>query len=225
MAAKAKWSLSDLPRVGRAALALAQENKAAIEPRLEAGLLDGLAADLDALDGKRAAVPLAREGLREATRNQDGAAQSALEFLSAARGAVSRSGAAAAQRAAFGLKLKLNPGKVSSVVSALEAFIDGAARYPDAARGAGLLTADVDQARALRGALVTADALQEAKKETRKSPTAERLLLQKRVEKSIDSIINAGRLAFITQPAISARFKTLVPGAPKRPAGPVAVPA
>ena len=74
-------------------------------------------------------------------------------------------------------------------------------------------------------ALVTADALQEAKKETRKSPTAERLLLQKRVEKSIDSIINAGRLAFITQPAISARFKTLVPGVPKRPAGPVAVPA
>jgi len=208
---KTKWATSDVSRIGRGALALAIEQRAVIEPRLPAGLLDGLTADLDAFDGKRAAATLASESLREATRSQDAAAKAAHAFLIAARGAVGRNGATAAQRTAFGLKLAVKPEKVSSVVAGLDAFVDAATRYPDVARGSGLLAADVDQARALRAALAAADAAQEAKKQSRKTPTAERAELQQRIEKAVDAIVAAGTVAFVLDPTKAARFRALVP--------------
>lgn len=208
---KTKWATSDVSRVARGALALALEQRAALEPRLAAGLLDGLTADLDAFDGKRAAATLASESLREATRSQDAAAKAAHAFLMAARGAVARNGASAAQRVAFGLKVPVKLEKVPSLVAGLDAFVGAAGRFPDVARDCGLLSADVDQARALRTALATADADQEAKKQTRKTPTAERAALQQRIEHAVDAIVSAGAVAFVLQPDVAARFRALVP--------------
>jgi hypothetical protein len=225
-----KWKTSDVSRIGRGALALALEQRAALEPRLAPGLLDGLSADLDAFEGKRSAATLASEALREATRTQDAAAKAAHEFLIAARAAIARSGATAAQRTAFGLQIRMRPEKVSSVVAGLDAFLDAATRYPDVARGAGLLPSDLDHARALRAALVAADAAQEAKKQSRKTPTAERTQLQRRIEQAVDAIVAAGTLAFVLDPARAARFRALVPsygkGKGKRsPAAPATTPA
>jgi hypothetical protein len=165
-----KWKTSDVSRIGRGALALALEERAALKPRLAPGLLDGLSADLDACEGKRSAATLASEALREATR------------------------------------------------------------YPDVARGAGLLPSDLDHARALRTALVAADAAQEAKKQSRKTPTAERTQLQRRIEQAVDAIVAAGTLAFVLDPTRAARFRALVPsygkGKGKRsPAAPATTPA
>lgn len=211
-----KWPTSDLSRIGRGALALALEQRVALEPRLPAGLLDGLAADLDAFDGKRTAAVIASEALRAATRTQNAAARTALDFLSATRGAVARNGASAAERAAFGLSLRPNANKIATVVAGLDAFVDGATRFPDVARDCGLLPADLDQARALRTALSTADADQETRKQTRKAPTAERVALQRRIEKAVDAIAAAGAVAFLLDPGLVQRFRALIPASAKR---------
>jgi len=209
---RVKWSASDVPRVGRQALELATEQRSVIEPRLPPGCIDGLSADLDTYEGKRSDATRAPEVLRTATRTQDEAARTALAFLSAARGGVLRNGASASERAAFGLKLKPTARKVSSVVAALDALVDGATRFPAVARSSGLLTADLATARALRAALTTADAAQETQKEKRKNSTADRRAVQGRIESAVDAIITAGHLAFIGRPDLAARFVGLVPG-------------
>ena len=208
---KVKWSPSDLSRVGRAALALATSKKATLEARLPAGLLDGLAADLDAFEGKQSAATLATEALREATRTQDAAARAAVDFMGHVRAAIVRAAPPAAVRAAFGLSLRPLPAKVSSVIAALDAAVDGATRYPDVAREAGVLTSDVDRLKALRSALASADAKQEATKLTKKLPVVDRKQVQGRIEKATDTIINAGAMAFADAPDQARLFRDLVP--------------
>ncbi len=189
---------------------------------MPAGLFDGLASDLDAFDGKRAEVPVAREDLRAATRTQDAAAKTAVEFLAAVRTAIVRTGANEAQRAAFGLKLRVNPNKVTGVVAALDAFVDGATKWPEAARAAGVVSSELDTARTLRAALVAADVAQETKKETRKNPTAERNAAHVRIERAVDTLVAVSGIAFLTQPPVAARFRGLVPTSGKKPAAPSA---
>lgn len=208
---KVKWSPADLSRVGRAALALATGKKATLEARLPAGLLDGLAADLDAFDGKQSAATLATEALREATRTQDAAARAAVDFMGHLRAAVVRAQPPAAVRAAFGLSLRPNVNKVSSVVAALDAAVDGATRYPDVTREAGVLSSDVDRLKALRTALASADAKQESTKLTKKLPVVDRRQVQARIEKATDTIINAGAMAFADKPDEAQLFRSLVP--------------
>jgi len=221
MAGSVKWASSVLQSVGREALSLAEEFKSQLEPRLGAGVLDGLKCDLDAFDGKRSDASNAVGMLKLATREQEEAVAHAVALLSAARRAVVRAGANVAQRQAFGTTKKYDPSKVSSIVAALDTLISGAAKYPELTRSAGVLSADLDSARALRDGLIAADQSQEAMKSTRKEPTLQRNSAQKRIEAAVDAIVNAGRLAFTTQPATSARFASLVPSArrpaPKRP--------
>lgn len=182
-----------------------------IEPRLTAGLIDGLEVDLTKFDDKRAAAGNALSTLKLATRQQDEAAALAVEFLSVARQSLVRAGASATQREAFGTTRKYNVNKVNSVVAALDAFVVGAEKFTDFMRTAGLLPSDVEAAKALRNALVSVDQKQEAQKSTRKAPTAQRNDAQKRIEAAIDAIINAGRLAFMNEPEIAARFRGLIP--------------
>ena len=211
MAANPKWAPGDVSRVGRSALALALEERGQLEARLPAGLLDGLASDLDAFDGKQCASTRAKEALREATRSQDDLARAAVDFLTVTRGAIDRARVPSAARAAFGLSLRPRADNVKSVLAALDAFADGAARHAELTRSSGLLAADLDKLAALRAALSSADAVQEATKLTRKLPTTERKQVQVRIEKAVDTIINAGALAFAHEPATLAHFRALVP--------------
>lgn len=214
MAATPKWAPGDVSRVGRGALELANKHKASIEPRLSAGLLDGLKADLDTFDGKQSAATVARESLREATRGQDSAADTANARLALARGAIVRANLGPQARAAFGLSLRPNPGKISSVLAALDAFDAGATRHPDLVRSAGLLTADLEKLRQLRATLAASDATQEATKLNRKLPVIDRKQAQVRIERAVDAIINGGVLAFADDPAAVALFRALVPARP-----------
>jgi hypothetical protein len=220
MAATPKWATGDAVRVGRAALALATEKKAELDQRLPAGLRDGLCRDLDDLEGKQSASTLAKESLREATRTQNEAAEAVNHYLVLARGALVRAAPPGNVRTAFGLSLRPIIKKISSLLAAVDAFLDGAKRFPDAVRAAGLLTADLDRLSALRASLSTADAKQETSKLTKKLPTIDRKQTQLRIEKAVDTIINAGVLAFADQPQVIALFRALVPGkAPaKKPA-------
>lgn len=70
---KPKWTLAEAQRSGQQALALALEQRALVEPRLAAGVIDGLTADLATLDAKRSETTRAPELLRAATRNQNDA--------------------------------------------------------------------------------------------------------------------------------------------------------
>lgn len=211
MAGKPKWKPSQIATTGRAAHALWVKYQADIGDRLAAGLADGLATNLDVFEGKRSDATRAPEVLRSATEKQDAAALKGHTFAVAARGAIVRSSATAAIRAAYGLKLSIKPNKVASVVAALDALVDGFARFPDAARAAGLLSTDFDRARDLRATLATADAGQETVKSTRKNPVADRKALQVRIEEAIDAIINAGSLEFIDQPQKAEEFQNLIP--------------
>jgi len=217
MAGKAvKWSSSQLQSMGREALSLVKEFRAVIEPRLPAGLIEGLENDLGGFDDKRANASNARGTLKLATRLQDEAVAHAVEFLSAARSSVMRAKASPVQREAFGTKRAYNVNNVGSVVAALDAFVNGAEKFPEFTRTAGVLPADLELARSLRAALVSADQSQEAQKSKRKEPTAERNAAQLRIEDAIDAIINAGRLAFMTKPEIASRFRALVPASPAK---------
>jgi len=211
MGSSGKWSSSVLQSVGREALSLAEEFKSQLEPRLGAGVLDGLKCDLDAFDGKRSDASNALGTLKLATRQQEEAIAHAIAFLSAARQAVVRAGASVAQRTAFGTTKKYKANNVSSVVGALDAFLVGAEKFTDFVRAAGVLPSDLDTAKALRTALIGADQSQEAQKSKRKEPTLQRNAAQLRIESAITAIINAGRLAFLTKPDVAARFKALAP--------------
>src|SRR6218665_1039503 len=115
-----------------------------------------------------------------------------MDFMSHVRAGVVRAQAPAAVRAAFGLSLRPRADKVSSIIAALDASIDGATRYPDVAREAGVLSADIDRLKTLRAALASADAKQEATKLTKKLPVVDRKQVQARIEKATDTIISAG---------------------------------
>lgn len=211
VASKPKWSPKQIATTGRAALELAQTYQADIADRLEAGLVDALEVALDVFEGKRSEAARSTESLRTATEEQNAAAAKAHTFLSAARAAIIRSGASAAERAAFGVKLTLKSDRVSSLVACLDAVINGGAKYPSAASAAGLLSADFARATALRDSLTAADASQETAKATRKSPVAARKAAQVTIEDSIDAIINAGTLAFIDAPDKAEQFRNLIP--------------
>jgi hypothetical protein len=208
---KPKWKLADAQSSGQQALALALEQRTLVEPRLAAGVIDGLTADLATLDGKRSETTRAPELLRAATRTQNEVNSHALELLGAARGALARTRCTAAERAAFGLSLKLESKKIATTLAGLDALVAGAAKFPAVARAASLLPADLESAAALRSALTTADGAQEQTKKTRTAPKAERDVAQLHVEAAVDSIVAAGLLASVGNPALGARFRALIP--------------
>jgi len=213
---KPKWKPADALSAGQQALALAEEQRTALEPRLAAGLIDGLRADLVTLDDKRSAATRAPELLRAATRTQEQAQNEALELVGAVRGAVARIRATAAERAAFGLSLKLNAKKVASTLAALDAIAAGATKHPTVARAAGILPEDLARASTLRTALAAADGAQEQTKKTRTAPKGERVTVQLEVEAAVDAILAAGLLASVGNPALATRFRALVPTKAKR---------
>jgi hypothetical protein len=219
---RAKWPIGEAIRVGRGALVLANEDRDAIERRLEAGLIDGLSADLDLLEGKRSEASRAVTVLKEATRTQDAIAEEAAALVVAARQAVLRGGATKAEREAFGLSLRVHTTSVPTVVRALDAFAAGATKYPSVARAASVLPEDLDHIAALRAALVSADAAQESTKVARKQPVRERVETQIRVESATSAIVSAGLIAFAGQPLKSAKYNALIPSRAKRAAKPVA---
>jgi hypothetical protein len=215
-AVKPKWSIEDAIRVGRGALVLANRDRDAIERRLEAGLIDGLLADLDRLEGKRSEASRALTKLKEATRTQDAMAAEAKDFVVATRAAVARGRATKAEREAFGLSLRVNDRSVSSVVRALDAFVAGATKYPAVARAASTLPEDIERAHALRAALTAADAAQESTKVSKKVPVAERNATQVRVEDATSAIASAGLIAFAGNPQKAETYRALIPSRSRR---------
>lgn len=201
--------LSVVQELGREAYGLFIKYRAELEPRLPAGLGDGLKVDLDEFDGIRAEASSAVGTMKSATRKQNEVLEEANALLRAARGAISTSGTTKSEQGAFGIATKLVAAKVNSVVAALDSFAKGAAELPDVARRASLLSTDIAALKALREELVAVDQKQEAARSARKEPTRVRVERQRRIEVAIRAIQNAGQLHFVRQPAVAALFQAL----------------
>jgi hypothetical protein len=85
---------------GLKALALAKKHQAALEPRLQAGTLDGLTADLQKLGADVPGALVTRSTAKTATKTQNEALAQGYSLVTAIRTSVSRRGATADVRAA-----------------------------------------------------------------------------------------------------------------------------
>jgi len=214
-----KWPVRRIAEVGHRALELAQQHRADLEERLAPALLDGLAADLAIFEGKRSETMRAPAELAALTRDQERAAETAHALVVAVRQAIARVGGTPAQRKEFGVGMRVDRRNVARVVAGLDAVIAACSKYPELSRQAGVLTSDIEKARALRAALVTADARQEAKKQARKLPTAQRNAAARRIAAAVDAIIAAGLVRFCDDPSTAKDFLSLVPSSSRaRPA-------
>lgn len=208
---RSKWPVARLGEVGNGALEIMDEYRAELEPRLAAGLIDGLRADVAAFDGKVSAAKRAPAELRALTLDQNAAARAGHAFVVAVREAITRAGGTAGERKTFGAGLRIHARSVGDVHAGLDAILDGAAKFPELARRAGLLEADLTAARALGASLAGADAVQKRKKEGRKTPVARRTGIARRIEAAVDAIISVALVRFFARPEVAARFRALVP--------------
>ncbi|AKF08284.1 hypothetical protein [Sandaracinus amylolyticus] len=215
---RTKRGPTELTQMALAALELATEHRARIDPRLPAGLRDGLSRDIAAIG---TLVPEALQTRAErgaATAEQNGAAARAKELVMAIRRTISSADelGASAQRA-WGLGLEVRPTVVKSVLAAGDQIVARAAAKPDEARLAGVLESDLD---ALRAALATtrgADTTQESRKHGAKSATAARDAAMRRIEQSVRKISAVGQLAFVGDGELAKKFDALVPSTRRKP--------
>ncbi len=195
---------------GHQALELAEQHRGAIEPRVPAGLLDGLTNDLAELRGRQARVKEARSATKVATAAQNVALARAASVISAVGAAVRRDPTLnAEQRRAYGVGIKVHVRKVSSVVAAGSLIVDRATRKPDEARAIGLLDSDVEQLRQLVASLQEVDRQQEKLLANRPRTTADRNRAIARVYAAIKKIAGAGVLAFALDDDLRNEFDAL----------------
>lgn len=212
-APRPKWPIARLADIGNAALALAVEFRAELEPRLDPGLIDHLRANLVAFDGSRSDATNAPAALKVATRTQDAAAKAGYELVAGVRRAIARApGVSKADHKAFGVGEKIRIGSVPQVLAGLDAIVRSTTERPAIARAAGILPADIEGARAIRLRLAGADGVQATIKETKKSSIASRNALASSISSDVDAVLAAASVAFYARPEVGARFGALVPG-------------
>lgn len=209
---KPKWEIQKALAAGREALALAKEQKEAVEPRLQAGALDGLAADLAQLDGLRSGRPARTTLVHGLTGSQKEIAKRGAKWVNAIRGSVKRHGAGEGLRGAVGVGQPVRSGLATSVTTALETILDAAKERPDEIRACGILDADLQNGQALLSALAGARATQDEGMTGKKDLTTLKDKVQVRLEAAVESISSSGYLEFLDRdPLLAQRFADLIP--------------
>lgn len=208
-----KWPIARISDIANGTLALTAEFRADLEPRLAAGLIDHLAANLAAFDGKRAQASNAPVALEAATRTQDAASAAGFALVSGVRRSLARlPSATKADKKAFGVGERLSSRSVPQVLAGLDALLAASAERTAVVRAAGLLPADLEDARSLRAQLSGADDAQSTLKATKTSATAARNALAAAIALDVDAILAAASIAFHARPDVAARFEAVVPG-------------
>ena len=209
---KMAWALWIAVRVGEAAWKLAMDHRASLDARLPAGLIDGLGADVASLRGASAGAKAARAVKRSATLSQDEAARIGHDLAVAVRTTVRRAEPDdAAFRKAFGVGVRIEPKKVSSIEAALRTILEAAQADPEGTRATGILPEDIDEVRRVSEALSTADSTQGAKSVSSKVATKDRDEAQRRVQKAVWRIVGTTELAFRGEPQVAKLFADLIP--------------
>ncbi|PKN45454.1 MAG: hypothetical protein CVU59_09045 [Deltaproteobacteria bacterium HGW-Deltaproteobacteria-17] len=197
------------------------KDRTKIEPRVSAGLIDGLIADLPYLRDIAVWATDARQAKKAATKSQINAAELLFNLVMAGRATIKLNKLDAEVIARAGVGKNMNLKVVKSVLDGAEMMIQAYAQYPDPMRRAGVLPADIEQIQALRAQLTTVDVAQEEAKLTAKEKTAARNEAHKRVKAAIAAIVGAAELAFVNNPERLALYRAILPtkpGARKSPA-------
>jgi len=201
---------------------LLKKDRPGLEPRLEAGIIDGLIADVPRLRDEAVGAVDARQAKKAATLGQNEAAAALFERVMAVRGTIKlrRLDPEVAARAGVGRAMKAQ--SVKSVLDGAEMVVKANELYPDQLRRAGVLPADIDAINVLRARLASADWAQETQKLTSKEKTAARNAAHRRVRDAIAAIVGAAGLHFVGDSARLALYRALLPKAPvaKKPAVP-----
>ncbi len=211
-------------RFGEQVIELLKSDRTKIEPRVGAGLIDGLIADLPMLRDSAVGATDARLAKKAATKGQTNAAELLYNLVMAGRAAIkyNKLDAEVCTRAGVGKTMNLKV--VKSVLDGAEMMAQAYTQFPDPLRRAGLLPADIEQIQALRAQLTSVDVAQEAAKLTSKEKTRARNEAHLRVKAAIAAIVGAAELAFVHKPERLALYRALVPtrSAAKKAPAPVA---
>lgn len=217
-----RWSSEVTIRVGTQLFELATKPQfqAELVTRLAAGFIEGIGADVSALrlaTGTKAATHSQKES---ATVSQNVALAEGHRLVVQLRGLV-RTGAPADKGLWRAFGVGKDPTKsVTSVSGALSTVIDGIIKNQEKARAAGILPADLDQARVFFTSLEAVDSSQEHKKISAKASTAEVNRLLARLKVNLTHLASVAGRALPDD--IAERFAAAIPAAPKKKKKPAA---
>lgn len=215
---KASWPADVTISKGLDALDFAMANRADVEPRLSAGVLDGLAADLGLIGAKIPAALQKRLAIGVATQSERVSAATTKKLLAKLRRAVTQAPPGSVDGKAFGLGMRADDRVNKTIVAAGNVFLDQAARAPEQVRAAGIIAADVARLAAGIAELSGKNDAQGVAKRSSKAATRERDATLARIEQAVRSISAAGDLAYDDDPREEqARALIPEPKAKKKP--------
>lgn len=215
--ASLKMKPNQARRAGEQAAELLKKDQTKLQPRLEAGVIEGLLEDVRLLSNTMSSAITARVQKKAATQAQNDTAVELAALVMALRSAVKITGQSAVLRKALGVGRTVSTNSVKSVLAAANMVIEAYANHADEMRASGVLPVDVETVMGLSNALANADQAQEMKKVASKLSTSERAAVQKRVEGALMKIIAAAGLEFArTDPERVAQYAALIPSKPKR---------
>jgi hypothetical protein len=197
---------------GLKALDLGNAHQAALVPRLPAGTLDGLAADLQKLGADVPSALVTRSTAKTATKSQNEALAQGYSLVTAIRSAVQKRGAAADVRAAYGVGLKTSPTVVKQVAAGITLILNRAAAKPEEAASLGFLQKDFAALAEDLAAITSADGVQEKTRAGAPGATKERNRTANRVLGAVDEIMAAGVMEFAKEAGVRGEFEALVTG-------------
>jgi hypothetical protein len=201
---------------GTTAYKLATLHQADVEPRVPAGMIPGLAADLTLLGANPnppATPPPAPGPAPAAPPTLAQAMASAVAITSAIHDAIHGAKATSAVRKAYGVTSRVATKEPKAVIAEGEKMLAQAQKDPTQALSLGILPADTAALAATLGDLTAADTAAKAKgagaaggvtaKEMRAAET--------RMHEAVARIAGAGVLAFARNPAVRAEFEAIKP--------------
>ncbi len=212
-------------RAGEQILELVKTDRSRLEPRLAAGLIDGLAADLPLLLDAAMQAADTRQAKKASTKTQVAAAERLQDQVMALRSVLRMRKAPAELCTLAGVGKPVKSGVVGSILESAALMLSAYDSRPADFRLLGVLPADIEAVRTLYGQLASADQAQEALKVTAREKTARRNAAHKRVQEAIAAIAGAAELAFLGRPDRLELYRSLVPRRPapsRKPANPSA---
>jgi hypothetical protein len=198
-----------ITQMGLKALGLAQAHPTELDPRLPAGLLPGLVADLTALGVVVPAAAQARAEVKVATQARGAAVGRGVDCVTAVRRAVRDAGAPPDVRHAYGVGMSLDkrrPNALKTVVGLIVGRLD---EHPEDAAAFGIVQADIDAVRALHTSVDAVSTAQAQKRASAPQATKERNRTANRILIAVRRIRGAGVLAFAQNQAVRDEFAAL----------------
>ncbi len=190
---------------------LIERDRARLEARLEAGVLDGLDADLALLRDESTGAVVSRQTRKSATWTQRDAAERLLALVMAVRATLKLRKVDAVVLTRTGVGKKLDARIVRTVIEGARLVVGAYGQYPDQMRRAGVLPGDIAELESLTARLAAVDTEQEGTKVTAKQKTAARDAAHRRVKDAIAAIVGVAELAFVHDPERLAMYRALLP--------------